>query len=75
LSKISKKTITHSDINEDNIKTKEENPEGEMNYTKSSTNTRYFQRNSRNICMGILSIKILKLIFSKMHQDDIVPLP
>lgn len=37
-----------------------------INYTNSETNSRYFKRNSEHICMGILSLKILDLIFREM---------
>ena len=45
------------------------------NYTNSDTNSRYFKRNSEYICTGILSLKILDLIFKEMYSIDYVPLP
>ena len=45
------------------------------NYTNSDTNSRYFRRNSEYVCMGILSLKVLDLIFKEMVSIDYVPLP
>jgi len=35
----------------------------QANYTNSETNSRYFKRNTENVCMSILSLKIFDLIF------------
>lgn len=47
----------------------------QANYTNSNTNSRYFKRNAEYVCLGILSLKILDLIFKEMSSIDYVPLP
>jgi len=43
-----------------------EDTSDQMNFTRSHSCSSLFQRNSKNICMGILSIKVLDLIFRTM---------
>ena len=47
----------------------------QANFTNSKTNSRYFKRNSEYVCMGLISLKILDLIFVEMCAIDYVPLP
>jgi hypothetical protein len=39
-----------------------------LNFTRSHSCSELFKRNNRDICMGILSVKILDLIFSTMSE-------
>ena len=41
-----------------------------VNFTSSKTNTLYFQRNPMNIKKGILSLKVLDLLFKEMQFKD-----
>jgi hypothetical protein len=46
-----------------------------INFTNSKTSSHYFRRNSRNVSIGILSLKILDLIFRSMQFSDHMPEP
>ena len=46
-----------------------------LNFTTSLTNSKFFKRNSLNVCIGILGLKILDVIFKSMAYIDHVPLP
>lgn len=46
-----------------------------VNYTNSTTVSRYFKRNSEQICIGIICLKIFDLIFKELNSIDYVPLP
>ena len=49
-----------------------------LNFTRSHSCSELFKRNNRDICMGILSVKILDLIFRTMSEvttDHSIPQP
>ena len=45
------------------------------NFTNSATNSRYFKRNSINVCHGILVLKIFDQISKKVKLASHLPLP
>ena len=45
------------------------------NFTNSATNSRYFKRNSINVCHGILVLKIFDQISKRVKLASHLPLP
>lgn len=48
--------------------------EEKVNFTVNKTHKMYFQRNSKNVNMAILSLKIFDLIFTNMQFIDNLPM-
>ena len=48
-------------------------PEDKVNFTVNKTHSLYFRRNSKNVSLAILSLKIFDLIFTNMQFIDNSP--
>jgi len=70
-----KDVVKHNNNHNDPFFLDNEAEKGFTNFTNSKTNGLYFSRNNHHICMGILSLKILDLIFMKLQFNDHLPLP
>ena len=68
---VARKTILSSMVNKKDL----EADLDLINFTNSKTNSHYFKRNSRNVSIGILSLKILDLVFRSMQFSDHMPEP